>query len=320
MVGTGATLGLWVGIYGLFGRARAFLGNIAENSVAFASGSFGGLPFPATETTFLRWDALTAPAPHEGMSIEYVAPVAVYVFTTMALGTRALSSRWRGRDTVTLGVLVFGLASFRFALGRSDITHLVTVTLPAAVLLPRLAVEGVRAIYASGTRVLRVCTACTGLALAAASLNLSGIPLSLGPRLSAILSGSERPSSGPAYAYPNVPRAGDTKVQAAYISLVEGIRANSSPSDKIFQHIGYMDGGEVYFLADRSNPTRFDLLTEFVTTGRQELAAEEIRRDPPKLVVGTDWGMTGEGVNSYLQGHYHPIGKFGDWDLLTRNE
>ena len=44
-----------------------------------------------------------------------------------------------------------------------------------------------------------------------------------------------------------------------------------------------MDGGEVYFLADRVNPTRFDVLTEIVTTGRQDIAFEEVKKDPPKL-------------------------------------
>jgi hypothetical protein len=144
--------------------------------------------------------------------------------------------------------------------------------------------------------------------------------MGLQPRISATLAGTERPSSGPAYSYPGVPRAGDVKIQPEYIKLVQGIVANSSPSDKIFQHIGYMDGGDVYFLADRVNPTRFDVLTEFVTTDRQQTALEEIQRDPPLLTVGEDNGMTGPEVTQFLTDKYHSIGEFGGFKLLRRNE
>jgi hypothetical protein len=30
--------------------------------------------------------------------------------------------------------------------------------------------------------------------------------------------------------------------------------------------------------------------------------------------------MTGDGVNQFIKERYHSIGKFGGWDLLTRNE
>ena len=112
-----------------------------------------------------------------------------------------------------------------------------------------------------------------------------------------MIAGNERPSSGPPYVYPGMPRAGDVKIQPEYVALVQGILANSSPADKIFQHISYMSGGEVYFLADRANPTSCDVLAEFLTPERQRLAYEQVASDPPKLIVGEDWGMTGPSLN-----------------------
>jgi hypothetical protein len=190
------------------------------------------------------------------------------------------------------------------------------------ILVVRLAVEATSAVYASryATWPARAVAAGTAVLLAVGSLHLTGVTLGLRPRVTAMLAGTERPSSGPRYSYPGVPRAGDMKIEPEYIKLIEGILANSAPSDKIFQHIGYMDGGEVYFLADRVNPTRFDVLTEIVTTGRQHQAFEEAEADPPKLTVGEDWGMTGPELNQYMKDHYHLIGDYGGFKLMGRND
>ena len=320
--GIAAGFAVFFGIYALYGKVGLFLSNVALNSAAFASGSFGALQFPATEASFLSWERLMAGAGHEGFVLEYVLPPAIYFVALVGLVARAVGGRWGERDALTLAVLVFGVVSFRFALGRTDYLHMLTTTLPAVLLVVRLAVEATSAAYASrsATWVLRAGAAGTIVVLAIGSLRLTGVGMGLQPRLSATLAGTERPSSGPAYSYPGVPRAGDVKIQPEYVKLVEAIIANSSPRDKIFQHIGYMDGGEVYFLADRANPTRFDVLTEIVTTDRQHLAFEEVQRDPPKLTVGEDWGMTGPELNQYLKDKYHPIGEFGGFQLLSRNE
>jgi hypothetical protein len=320
--GIAAGFAVFFGVYALYGKVGLFVSNVALNSSAFASGSFGALQFPATEVTFLSWQRLMSGAGHEGYVLEYVLPPAVYFVTLAALVGRAVGRRWGSGDALTLAVLVFGLASFRFALGRTDYLHMVTTTLPAILLVVRLAVEAASAVYVSryATWALRAGAAATMVLLAIGSLGLTGVGMGLQPRVSAILAGTERPSSGPPYAYPGIPRAGDVKIQPEYVKLVEAIVANSSPRDKLFQHIGYMDGGEVYFLADRVNPTRFDVLTEFVTSDRQHLAFEEVERDPPKLTVGEDWGMTGPELNQYLKDNYHPIGDFGGFKLLTRNE
>ena len=320
--GLAAGFAVFFGVYAIYGKVGLFLANVALNSSAFASGSFGALQFPANEATFLTWDRLMAGAGHDGFALEYLLPPAVYFVTMLALAARAIGGRWASRDALTLAVLVFGVASFRFALGRTDYLHMVTTSFPAVILVVRLTVEATSAAYASryATWGLRAAAAGTAIVLALGSLRLTGVSLGLQPRLTAILAGTERPSSGPAYSYPGVPHAGDIKIQPEYIKLVEAILANSAPSDKIFQHIGYMDGGEVYFLADRANPTRFDVLTEIVTTDRQQLAFEEVKKDPPKLTVGEDWGMTGPELNQYLKDHYHPIGDFGGFTLLSRNE
>ena len=320
--GIAAAFAVFFAFYAAYGKLGAFFTNVALNSAAFASGSFGALPFPGKETTILSWERLMANAGHEGFSLEYALPPAVYFVTLVALASRAASRRWGPRDAMTLAVLLFGVASFRFALGRTDYLHTATTSLPATILVVRLFVEAASAAYGSryATWALRAAAVAIAFFLAGASTRLTGVTLGLQPRLSGILAGTERPSSGPAYSYPGVPHAGDVKIQPEYVKLIEGILANSSPSDKIFQHIGYMDGGEVYFLADRVNPTRFDVLTELVTTDRQQTAFEEVLKDPPKLTVGEDSGMIGPELDQYLRVHYHPVGDFGGFKLLARNE
>jgi hypothetical protein len=81
-----------------------------------------------------------------------------------------------------------------------------------------------------------------------------------------------------------------------------------------------MDGGEVYFLADRSNATRYDILAEFLTTDRQKIALDDMSVDPPLLAFGDDWGMTGDDVKRFLKERYHSIGKAGSWDLMALNK
>jgi hypothetical protein len=317
LAGTFATWAVYLAIYALFGKARLFLSTVTAQSAAFTSGSYGVFPFPVNERSFGSWSSLFAEAPHAGRNYEYILPVAVYLLAVAALSARALTSSWRERDTMTLAITLFGLLSFRFALGRSDITHVWTVTLPATVLAPRLLVEGMQAIHESplANTAFRALATGGALALALYALNLTGFSMALEPRISAILTGYERPSSGPAYSYPDLPRIGDVKMDPDYVALAQAIVQKTSPTDKIFQHIGYMDGGEIYFVTNRVNPTRYDILAEFLTTDRQKIALDELTSDPPVLEFGQDWGMVGEEIHKFVKERYQDIGKVGPWEM-----
>ncbi|MGO8995354.1 MAG: hypothetical protein ACLQVI_18720 [Polyangiaceae bacterium] len=325
-VGIAGALGLYVGVYALYGRAGLFLHTVLAQSAAFASGSYGAIQFPVTESSFLSLKGMMAGARNrestQGFALEYVIPPAIYALTLVALAARAVGRRWRERDTLTFGVLLFGIAAFRFALGRTDYNHMTASDFPAVILLVRLAVEAASAVYVSRAQTLALRSAAIGgcLLLAIGSLRLTGVPLALRPRLAGILAGFERPSSGKPYSYPTIPRAGDVLIQPEYVALVSAIQANTSPSDKIFQRIGYMDGGEVYFLADRANPTSFDVLAEFLTTERQHTAFLQVVADPPKLAIGEDSGMVGPELNQYLKEHYHLIGTIGGFKVSVRND
>ena len=176
-VGVAAGLGSFVLVYAIYGRARLFLETVTAQGGAFASGSYGILPFPVLESTYLSAAALMTTAPHKGFALEYVLPPAIYVLTIAALAARAVGGRWRERDTLTFGMLVFGVTAFRFALGRSDYSHVITADLPAVLLIVRLAVEASSAAYSSrhATIALRVGAAVTCLAMAIGSLGLTGV-------------------------------------------------------------------------------------------------------------------------------------------------
>src|SRR5262249_54549173 len=86
-------------------------------------------------------------------------------------------------------------------------------------------------------------------------------------RIAALARGEERPSSLVAHAHPALPRAGDVYVPPATEELVSFVRRETSERDPIFCRVGFMTGAEIYFLADRRDPTRFDMLAEILTTG-----------------------------------------------------
>jgi hypothetical protein len=186
-------------------------------------------------------------------------------------------------------------------------------------LLPRLVVEAARAVHRSplATGLLRAGSVAVGVLLACAALNLTGVTSGFMPRWNAILAGTERPSTGAPYRY-SFPRGGDIKITPEEVSLVEAIRDHSAPNEGLFQRVAFIEGGELYFFADRRDPTRFDVLSEFLTFDRQTMAFEELQADPPKLVAGDDYGVTGDAVNRFLKERYRPLGKFGGVDLYVR--
>jgi hypothetical protein len=298
VAGTGAYLGgfvaatlVWLGAYATHGRAGLFLHTFFEGTNLGASGAWGASPFPVHPQSFESFTALvTGGGSPAGMAYEFLIAPAVYILTGAALLTRLGRGRWNDRATLVLALDLFGITTFRVAMHRADTYHLISSTVPAVMLLAALVADFAR--YRPRVRIRR---AVLPLGLAAAVIVIgatfrSTFFTSMQARMDAIFLAQEVPSKGPRFVHPGVDRAGDVFVPPGIEQLVVYIRKNTSPTDPIFCRMGPMVGPEIYFLADRRDPTRYDMLAELATLTMRTEARKEIEADPPKLVIGEDGG------------------------------
>jgi hypothetical protein len=322
VAGVAAAWALVIGVYALCGRGALFVRTIGYFVALFASGSLGGVPLPISEETFTSWSALTKPWIRGGFMLEYALPGAVYALTGASLIATLFSRRWTARSTLLLGVLAFGVGTFRVALGRSDYDHLIVVTAPAVLLLAALAtdaVDGLSGLKLSARPPLSAGAALIVL-LVVLSCKLTGTEKGFGPRTVALLRGDDAPSTGPPYRYPDIPRAGDIFLPPDTVALTQAIRQRTKPDDKVFVHAAFIEGAELYFLADRVNPTRCDLMAEVLTTSVQEEVGRSLRADPPVLDVGDDYGMLGPATTDYLKAGWETVEKVGSVSVRTRRQ
>lgn len=323
LVGVGIVWAVFVAIYALFGRAKLLLSTVGMSVTLFASGSLAGVPFPVNERTFTSWAALTAGAPRDGHMLEYVLPVPVYLVTGALLVATAFARRWSARATLMLGLLAFGVATFRVAMARSDYYHVITATAPAAVLLVALMVDAAEALAGlAPPRLAHLARPLAAFALLAPLLyharELTGSVRAFGPRTAAMLDGRELPSAGRPYSYSEIPRAGDIFMPPETIALTRAIQTRSGPADKVFIHASFQEYAELYFLADRVNPTRYDMIAEIVTLAVQEELHQELLRDPPVLDVGADMGMFNQATVAYLRAGWKEVERIGRVPVSVR--
>ena len=229
---------------------------------------------------------------------------------------RAAMRAWSVRTTAIASVTLLGMASFRVAMGRSDGVHLLSVTLPAVIVAAALLSDWASGMTAVAQRLAPQVeglpfAAAGALAVLVASVHTTGFRHGLQPKLTSVLAGTEVPSSGPAYVYTDVPRAGDMNIGAPVIEVVQYIRAHTAKTDAIYYRGRQTFGGEYYFLSNRRNPTRFDLPHEIFTFGEAAEALAALKRDPPSLVVTEDAGMGGADMAAFFSQNYTVVARIG---------
>ena len=226
----------------------------------------------------------------------------------------AVALRAPRRVWVALPVALAGLA---YLLARADEFHLVPLAVALPVLLASTAPHARRAAVA------------LALALPVALIALDGIDKS---RIDLIDSGPLRPI--------HLDVADGVKAPPAEARALEQtvsyIRRAVPPDRPIFvanpRHDLVRVGNPlVYVLADRPNPTRYDVMQPGVVTtaGVQREIVRDLRRSRTGLVVrwlspvATEREPNGAGRSSgvrvldrYLAGAYSPVARFGDYELL----
>ena len=195
--------------YVLAGKGVLLLKTIALTASLFSSG-LGALPFPVCITDISSWRRMFTETRTGGLRVEYLVAPAIYLCTLVVIVPASIRRQWSGRTSLMCFLFLFGVGSFRVALGRSDIGHLLSVTLPAVLLLVGLASDAIdtwtSGLIPAGVTKLPVGTA-TLIAFLGASTACAGFVHGLRPKVVGILRRTEVPSFGAPYAYPDVPRA-----------------------------------------------------------------------------------------------------------------
>jgi hypothetical protein len=292
--------GAWVVVYGMAGKGRLLLRSLFLSVALPGAGAFATLELPIHGDTFHSLAGLAAPWT-KVPAVEFLLPPLVYVVTGAVLVARVVSSSWDARAKFQLGLLLFGAAAYRYASTRSDGYHLSMAAPPAILLLVSLLADALAA-SARGARLPARLAACLGVLLAYGAIRSYGGTELVLPRVTATLRGEEMPSSGPKFAYPNLRRAGDVRIPEDTVRAAEYIRAQSKPQDFVFNRVNFMDGRELMFLANRRNPTRFDMLAEFRCTPRSPNTALAQATTPRGRIrrshrwAASDVGSTTEGA------------------------
>jgi hypothetical protein len=320
-LGTAIPVGIVLVIYAGFGKATLLVTTTWKTLSLTASGAFGSLEFPVSAQSFAHPEELIRGLTSEtdkmhDADIQLIVPIAIYILSLLSLVLRAVNGTWRGRSTILFGLTALGVSSFRVALARAGIDHMTSASAPSIFCVGLLLDQSVDANVA----VDRETTIPAGRIVAGALLLVS---LLVTERISGINHQVEQIAHGPKvplpktpHEYPDIPRAGDVYLDADFQALARFVHANSTPQEKMLTLLWLMDGGELYFLCDRQNPTRYDLLAEIMTADQQREVLRDIQRDPPKVVIGSDGALVGEEVIDYVKKRWtvsKTVGRYTIW-------
>ncbi len=282
---------------------------------AWLAAGYGKLPFPALLGNLpLDVTPPTGPLPAL-LRLAYVGPaVCAGAFALSAMAAQleprrlwrfplALRAAWRARPETLLVALLalYGLVSFRSALGRSDEPHIVFV-LGAPALLLVLAFDRTLGLFRTGERALGAwrLLVLAGLAwfggLPRAADSLATLRTSATNAWQALAGELEAPQ-------------GSTEVNA----VAEWVRAHTTPEDRV----GFVPAGAAYlYLSERRDPTRFVLSHQMVTDAHRSEALEDMRQTTPRYVVFDpgalrvdgipDRIVLGEALSDWLARNYEP--------------
>ncbi len=298
-VGLGAVLVPVLGWFAAQGALGPMLGDVVQYPRYMLAG-YAKLPFPSLVASLpLRLATLQEPAsvlPRLGYAAPFVCAAALLIAVPVA----ALSLRhplvWMreaaetlARDPLRLAsalLALFGLLSFRSALGRSDLIHVLMVLAPPALLV----VVGIDRLLAAWIAEPpgRSLVATRAVALVLFIL-LSGLLEKATPVLSARLSLHflERLASGE-YA----PR-GDRHVQEVW----RWVLLHTEPDEPV---LFLPDFASYYYLTRRPSPIRFVLGHQIVTDAHRAEVLSVLRARPPRYIVWGDGLLAVDGIEPRL--------------------
>ncbi|MGI9590089.1 MAG: hypothetical protein ACR2P8_01875, partial [Myxococcota bacterium] len=212
-------------------------------------------------------------------------PVTLLRPSALRAGLRELPASLRAdpERTLLLAVASFGLLSFRSALGRSDVIHMIAA-LPAAALLLAVAFDRAFGLWREG-RAARALAAWRSLAvvllLAHVGFTLASRPLA---QVRETLVWLGEPTRWAEQA------RGDANINL----VTRWIREHTVPEDAV---LFLPNDAAYYYLTDRPNPIRFVMGHQMVTKAHRQESLERLRQDPPAFVVWDDGALRVDGLS-----------------------
>jgi hypothetical protein len=307
----------FLAVYAAKGKLGAFLeGYRWTVGVSSSTAPFAGPTWWLSNEHFSSYERLTSRADSDSTVGARVLDFALGPGLAIAGLAHVLTAIVRRRvtqRTVVIAALATVVAmAMHHAFLASDAWHIANSSTPGLVMMIALATS-------SGRLYLRA-PARSGLELRKAVLPVGlvcalivplgwlahGAPEPVNTRLAAVAAGEERPSFGPKYSYPDVPRAGDEHIGDEHLSLVRWVRSHSRPDDPVLCATWLLGGGIEAFLSQRRNPTSFDKPDEVVSEPLQKRAYDELQRDPPALIVGSHFDEFGAEVNAFIAHGWAP--------------
>jgi hypothetical protein len=312
---------LWTAGAGALGP---MLSDLVGYPVAMAAG-YGNLPFPSL-IEHLPLD----PHPWRAgvVRIAYAVPAIAVGGILLSLPLRELdpkaprASLARARtallaDPPMMAVLLtalFGLLSFRSALGRSDSAHIQGVVSVAAVLLC-VGLDRCLTLFREAPALRAV--AVWRISILAALIVGSGFLGVARPWKHMVRTGEEvrQLIAGPPVTQ------GDSRV----LWLVDWIRAHTEPGEPVWV---LPNAPAYYYLTERSNPIRFAMAAQVVTDAHRAEVLADLRERPPVYIVSDPNGIRvdripdalnlGEDVMEWIRSNYREHSRERGFVILER--
>lgn len=267
---------------------------------AFMLAGYGKLPFVGiVESLPLAWSELGSRA-SENFRLSYAIPAVCLAGLLLAVPSRSVDPRHPlaslrrvcdalARDPVRLMwvvVSIFGLISFRSAMGRASL-HRTHVVLPAAAVLVCVALDRSVALFREA-RELRplACWRLMSLALLAAlgGFLQSAAPLAnIGASFEAVahlVAQGARPSGSP-----------------QVLRVTRWVQLNTEPNEPV---LFLPNDAAYYYLTDRPNPIRFVMGHQIVSDAHRAEVLDDLRQRPPRYVVWDHHALRVDGLPDEL--------------------
>ncbi len=321
ILGIGAPLAAVMALYGCFGKATLLIATTYKTLSLTASGAFGSLEFPVSAKSFDQPEELLGPLfslmdKLRDASIQLIVPVAIYIVALCSLVVRVVTRTWTASSTILFGLAAVGISSFRVALARAGVDHTLSASGPSILCLGILLDQSVDCcVYLYEEIRVPLGRMLAGALLVMVVMVTERIG-GIAHQFEQIAHGPKVPPGQTAYFYRDLPRAGDAYLDEDFQAIARFVRETTSPTDKIFTLLHMMDGGELYFLCNRENPTRYDLLAEIMTADQQHEVLESLEQQPPRLIIGDDGSVVGPEVMAYVKKRWtisKSVGRYTVW-------
>ncbi len=252
---------------------------------AYMLAGYGKLPFVGIlENLPLDWSSLGSRS-SENLRLSYAIPAVCLGGLVLALPMASIDPRHPfeslrrvsdalARDPVRLlwvVIAIFGIVSFRSAMGRASL-HRTHVVLPAATLLLTVALDRTVALFRASPELRRL--AYWRLILLVLLAALGGFLQSAAP----LTSVGESFTAGS-----HLVRHGSRPAGSQHVMRVtRWVQLNTEPNEPV---LFLPNDGAYYYLTDRPNPIRFVMGHQIVSEAHRAEVLNDLRRQPPRYIV-----------------------------------